>query len=467
MAVINGTRGNDRIVVSAIPRLPIVSHDTIHGLQGHDYIDGGDGDDTLYGDEGNDVLIGGLGVNYLYGGLDDDRMIGGKGTDHFDGGAGKKPTDLGMDTVSYENAKGVIVKLNGGVGTGGDALGDTYVNIENVDGSNYADELTGDGGANILRGLNGDDELSGLGGVDTLRGGEGHDRLYGGQQGDFLYGDNGNDLLTAETGSIFETSIDHLDGGGGDDTLTGSSGDVFIGGTGIDTAYLKLARGSLHFDLTVGGPAATSVASDGTSFTGVENFRLYLTDGSDEVRLGAGDDIVYAYFGQDEIYGGEGADTIRDGTSSSSTTNNRKQFFGEGGDDVLVGGSDDDSLNGGSGADILAGGGTGGAMSDSDDFVFDFVDFNTGVDTILDYDPVNDWIRFNRGWDEPANVVFFVGPDPRAGFVADRVGSFFFYDTDDGHLYYAESRPFIPTLGPQLFAILDGAPAFTDNIFVT
>lgn len=441
MAIINGTRGNDRIIASTIRGFPIVSHDTIHGLQGHDYIDGGDGDDILYGDEGNDTLIGGLGVNYLYGGLDDDRFIGGKGTDHFDGGSGKKPTDLGMDTVSYENAKGVVVKLNGGVGTGGDALGDTYVNIENVDGSNYTDELIGDDKGNVLRGLNGDDELSGLGGVDTLRGGEGRDRLYGGLQGDFLYGDEGNDILTAETGSIFETSIDHLDGGGGDDTLTGSSGDVFIGGTGIDTAYLRLARGGLGFDLILGDPAVTSVASDGTSFTGVENLRLYLTDNADTVQLGAGNDVVYAYYGNDIIRGGDGAD-------------------------ALYGGHEDDILNGGPGADILSGGGTAGTFLEGDEFVFDFADFGSGVDTILDFNSSRDLIRFNRGWEDP-NIfaAFIAGSDPRQNFIPE-IGSQFLYDTDDGRLYYAEGREFLPPLGPELFAILTGAPALSPGDIV-
>lgn len=462
MAVINGTRGNDRIIAFEIRGLPIVSHDTIHGLQGHDYIDGGEGDDTLYGDEGNDVLIGGLGTNHLYGGLGDDRMIGGKGTDHFDGGAGNKPADAGSDTVSYENAKGVIVKLNGGIGTGGDALGDTYVNIENIDGSDYADELIGDGGANILRGLKGDDELSGLGGVDTLRGGEGRDRLYGGQQGDFLYGDEGNDILTADSGFVAEAAIDRLDGGAGDDTLTGSSGDIFAGGAGNDAAVLRLARSANAFSVIVADPALTSTASDGTSFTGVEKLHLYLTDRADTVQFGAGDDLAYAYLGNDVIRGGDGADTIHDGSTAGGTAANSNSFYGEAGADRLVGGDKGDLLNGGAGADILSGGGS--TAQALDVFEFDFADIGSGAaDTITDFVSSVDQIRFNSRFqgEHIFELVFIAEPDPRANLTLFEGEVYFLYDTDDGRLYYAEYPEFGFPLGPELFAILDGGPALS------
>jgi hypothetical protein len=43
----------------------------------------------------------------------------------------------------------VTVDLAAGTGLGGDAEGDTLLDIENLDGSGHDDSLTGDSGANI------------------------------------------------------------------------------------------------------------------------------------------------------------------------------------------------------------------------------------------------------------------------------------------------------------------------------
>jgi Ca2+-binding RTX toxin-like protein len=77
----------------------------------------------------------------------------------------------------------------------------------------------------------------------------------------------------------------------------------------------------------------------------------------DEIRAGAGDDIVditserYAYEGDGiTIYGGSGNDTIWANKGNNT-------LFGDAGNDRLVGGSDDDVIAGGSGDDSLHGGG--------------------------------------------------------------------------------------------------------------
>ena len=48
-----------------------------------------------------------------------------------------------------------------------------------MQGSSYADSLTGGGQADTLVGNNGDDVLTGGAGADTLKGGNGNDTLYG------------------------------------------------------------------------------------------------------------------------------------------------------------------------------------------------------------------------------------------------------------------------------------------------
>jgi len=121
------------------------SYLNISGLAGSQFAD------TLVGDAGNNVLVGEGGGDILNG-------VGGN------------------DTASYITAAaGVIADLSAGQGFGGDAGGDQYFGIENLDGSNFADQLYGDGGVNTVIGNGGDDQLSGEGGADTLTGGNGND----------------------------------------------------------------------------------------------------------------------------------------------------------------------------------------------------------------------------------------------------------------------------------------------------
>ena len=92
----------------------------------------------------------------------------------------------GNDTVSYfTSAIAVSVSLTTGTGWAGDAKGDRFQAIENLEGSEFEDLLFGDAGNNILSGLGGNDLIYGGAGNDWLDGGTGSDRLYG-QAGDDL-----------------------------------------------------------------------------------------------------------------------------------------------------------------------------------------------------------------------------------------------------------------------------------------
>ncbi|TSD81404.1 hypothetical protein FFK22_042410, partial [Mycobacterium sp. KBS0706] len=94
---------------------------------------------------------------------------------------------------SYQaEASGVGVNLATGNASGA-AAGDTYVSIENVAGSNFDDQLTGDAGANTLAGNGGGDTLDGGAGADILNGGDGDDALRGGAGADLLDGGAGRD----------------------------------------------------------------------------------------------------------------------------------------------------------------------------------------------------------------------------------------------------------------------------------
>lgn len=147
--------------------------DVITGDGEKNEISGLGGNDTLFGKAGNDRLLGGDGDDLLYGEDGDDILIGEAGADRLDGGEG-------FDTASYEtSAQGVSVNLMTGIHTN-DALGDTYISIEQLMGSDFDDSLTGSANDDKIDGLKGNDSLYGEAGGDTLSGGEGGDALNGG-----------------------------------------------------------------------------------------------------------------------------------------------------------------------------------------------------------------------------------------------------------------------------------------------
>lgn len=146
---------------------------TLKGAALDDTLSGLAGADMLYGYAGADTLDGGTGNDKLYGGDGNDVLIGGAGADRLDGGAG-------TDTASYATATaGVVANLSSTSGNKGDAYKDTYISVENLTGSGFADTLTGNSSANMLVGGAGNDKLYGAGGNDTLMGGAGADYLNG------------------------------------------------------------------------------------------------------------------------------------------------------------------------------------------------------------------------------------------------------------------------------------------------
>jgi Ca2+-binding RTX toxin-like protein len=142
--------------------------------------DTGDGNDRLADFEGlvgsneGDTLTGDAGENHMLGLEGDDTIDGGTGADTLTGGAG-------VDTVTYAQAPaGVTAKL-------GAAIGDLdfLADFENLVGSRFADDLSGDDGPNTITGLGGVDKISALGGPDTVNARDGGpDTLRCGSQDD-------------------------------------------------------------------------------------------------------------------------------------------------------------------------------------------------------------------------------------------------------------------------------------------
>jgi Ca2+-binding RTX toxin-like protein len=381
-------------------------NDTLDGGSGNDLLDGGVGDDTLKGGSGDDVYIvdsvndvvveatqsgtdlvlttlasyslganlenlsfigtgpfsgtgndaanvitGGIGADILGGGTGDDTLVGGAGADQLTGG-------LGQDVASYAgSATAVTVSLATGLGTAGDAKGDTLAGIEGLTGSAFSDVLTGDAQANLLVGNDGDDTLDGGAGTDTMKGGIGDDIYIVDTLDDVVVEnvDEGRDqiktTLSSYTlganverltalGTVSFTGIgnaadnyirgtasnDTLFGGDGNDALVGRLGaDVIDGGAGFDEAnYVSSATGvtvNLATGMGSGGEAAgdqlfnieeITGSNYGDTFIGDDNANtLYGRGGNDVLEGGAGDDLLEGDEGNDVMRGGLGNDLMR------------------------------------------------------------------------------------------------------------------------------------------------------------
>lgn len=397
----------------------------IQNLQGSRFDDTLEGDakaNSLRGGDGADTLKGGAGRDQLLGEAGDDILIGGTEADVLNGGAGN-------DTASYKDAQqSVTASLIAGTAlvpsvNTGEAIGDTYVSIENLTGSLYADTLIGDASANILDGGAGNDILQGGAGADTLLGGDGSDTASyadsqgpvtaslfsaitntGDAQGDTfnsienLTGSNSADTLTGNGLSNI------LDGGKGNDTLVGGGGgDFYVGGEGSDTADYSASETAVQAFLTSADQGANAGGASGDTYSSIENITgtrfadMLVGDvNANTLKGGDGDDTLDGGRGTvgDVLEGGAGTDTVDytksengvtlnldtggtagDATGDSYTTienikgsqlgdsiegnSGNNLIYGNDGDDTLVGGGGTDTLFGGVGNDTFRNSGTG------------------------------------------------------------------------------------------------------------
>ncbi|KQZ33156.1 MULTISPECIES: M10 family metallopeptidase C-terminal domain-containing protein [Caulobacter] len=351
--------------------------DTITGNALANRLEGLAGGDALYGLAGDDVLFGGDSQDQLYGGDGNDHLYGGAGGDFIDGGTG-------YDLARYDDATAAVtVNLSTGAGANG-AIGDTYISIEGVIGSNFSDVLVGDAGDNVLYGQAGDDALFAGAGRNSLYGGAGGDHLYSGSGADLMDGGDGYDLVRYDAAAS-GVSVD----------LSAQRG---LAGEAAGDAYVSIEGviGSTFADIVTGDAAANVIyglASDDV---------LYGLGGADQLFGGDGNDFLYGGFGADLLDGGAGYDLARfdsagpafiivdlkNGVTNDNdhmisiesivATDQSDILYGDdsgnviyalGGNDRLVGLGGDDRLYGGSGADLFA------------------FDSGSGRDLVVDFQP--------------------------------------------------------------------------------
>ncbi len=409
-----------------------VGIENLHGSDFNDRLWGDDGNNVIIASYGNDIVAARAGDDTVYGGRGADRLIGEAGDDVFyPGDTSYRANDTieggaGSDTVDYSaTTLAVRVDLSQSTGRTREGAGfDVLIDVENIIGSDATDRfsfngdrLVGSAANNFLDGRGQGDYLDGRAGDDTIMAGSGNDTVYGG---------DGNDSLNSGSGE------DWMDGGAGNDYLLGKDADLW-GGSG-DDVIVSLGRGLLAGedgnDLLV-SRGAFDVAHGGNHDDRfiIEGFGDFFGEHGDDVFQPSG-------FGQGNIRGGDGSDTVdysqdsipveidlgggtavrsptaddfddisdslgsienavgsksADSIVGSSASN---YLSGSSGNDTISAGSGDDTVRGGPGNDVLDGGG--------------------GVDTV-DYSDVPQGISARLYVDGPQNAGL-AGVDTLIGF---------------------------------------------------
>ena len=423
--IVNGRWGNDLLKGGA-------NNDELYGGGDSDVLDGGAGGDKLFGDDTlPDILIplsifegtgidfasydsslAGLTVSLLNPGMNTgdgvgdtysfiegligsrfaDVLIGHDGST-FDGalnniligGAGGDSLNglAGSDTASYRTSPvGLRVSLLDPGSNTNDAAGDTYIDLENLEGSDFDDVLQGNAGQNHIDGGAGKDTLDCSNETANLTCdmsvGPSWTVVVGGVPQDtctrieIIICGSGNDTCTGDTGS---------------NTFKGMAGiDVFDGGAGSDTvdcsdktaAVVCTLSGATECTITVGGVAEDRARNCESIVTGSGNDNVTGDNFANEIECGAGNDTVNSGGGNDKIIGGSGAgndsydggtenDTIVFTSATSAVTinlgaaSNHATGVDIGTDQIVnvenvIGGSGNDLLTGNAGVNRLEGG---------------------------------------------------------------------------------------------------------------
>jgi Ca2+-binding RTX toxin-like protein len=309
----------------------ITGSGTITGTALRDQLNGGTGNDTFRDLAGNDDAFGGAG---------NDTFFAGDGADLFDGGAGN-------DRVNYSGATaGLTIYMGAPTQSTGIALGDRFVGIEYLYGSNFNDVIVSQG---LLRlyGEGGDDVLADGAGAQSLWGGAGRDifLFVDGDQSqdrimDFVVGQDAIDLSRWGVTRFDELTIVERTSGAGaplGELIISFNGESLIV-EGLNTAQIPTLNGAsfIFANPTQIDPNRWAGATiDGTTGNDLMNGAFRDVDGQ---GISGGNQTVYGGTGNDTVYDGPGNDRI----------------FGGDGNDIFYNGAGLDTVDGGAGRDELS-----------------------------------------------------------------------------------------------------------------
>ncbi|MEF8701744.1 MAG: calcium-binding protein [Candidatus Accumulibacter sp. UW26] len=412
--VLDGGTGNDNLI-------GYDGNDSLFGQSGEDSLNGSNGNDTLDGGAGDDYLEGGQGADtYILTKAGGQERIANYDSDNSVDVA--KFNDVATTDVSAMTRYGNDLVLQYGNLNGQLTVENYFYNdnanyrVDTFDFTNADWSVTDIKSQVITRGTElsesiygyntGTNRVFAYGGNDYIYGGDGNDSLDGGNGNDTLLGYDGDDTLLGQSGR------DNLYGYNGNDTLIGGSGDDYLeGNQGADTYMLSKASGqdriaNYDSDNSVDVAKFTDVAT--TDVTGmtrygndlilqygalggqltVENYfysdnaayridtfdftdsdwsvtnikSLVITRGSELAETingyNTGTNRIFAYGGNDYVYGGDGNDSLDGGAGNDNLIgyDGNDSLFGQSGEDSLNGSNGNDTLDGGAGDDYLEGG---------------------------------------------------------------------------------------------------------------
>ena len=377
--------------------------------------------ENLTGSAFADTLTGDAGVNIISGGGGDDLLIGSGGGDTLAGGSG-------IDTVSFLGSGAVTVTVNGSAVH--DGVTDTLTGIENLIGSSFADNITGDGGDNVLDGGLGNDTISGGAGIDTITYANAGGGVTVNLASFSASGAYGSDTLLGIENIIGSASGDTLTGDGSANVIEGGAGnDVMDGGAGIDTASYSLAGSAVTVSLAVaaaqntGGAGSDTLSHFENLMGSAYNDTLTGDAGANTLDGGAGNDVLTGGAGADALIGGSGLDTASYAASTSGVTVNLTSAAYRGVNQGVV--------NGGFG-------GSGDAAGDTYNSVENVIgsDYSDALMGTTENNVINGGLGDDRMWGDNGNDVIYAnrGHDTASG------------ENDNDTFYVSSLAANLPTL---------------------
>ena len=408
--VLIGKAGDDRLYGND-------GNDTLQGGTGNDRLEGGNGDDrylwnwgdgldTIYDNNNRDTIIFGNGISYkdiTYRNEGNNLRIIVKGNEgqglllerFFNNGLQYKIEDLKFQDGKVIHLSEIPLTLH---------QKDTS---ETIYGTDKNDTIYANGGNDIVIGDKGNDTLYGGDGNDSIYGDDkgnywqnvGNDTLIGGKGNDYLSGGYGNDTYIYNFGDGLDTIYDT---NGTDKIIFGEGIEIenisyraegnnlrmilngdekqgiiinnFFNGNDYKIETLEFADGSEVAFNQIGFELQQNNQTNGLNTTNYNDIIHLFDTPSNNVNVGAGNDVAYGgayndtiigHTGNDILYGGSGDDTIYGDNDTSS--------YKYVGNDTLIGGKGNDYLAGGYGDDTYV-----YNLGDGLDIIYD----TNGIDTL-------------------------------------------------------------------------------------
>lgn len=347
----------DEILPGAGPEDDLVygygGDDFIGSLNGNDEVYGGEGNDLIMASAGNDTLFGDAGNDQLKGQEGDDTLFGGEGDDRLDGGVGRDTMTggTGNDTLMGGDDRDMFLATGGGDVVDGGAGGDDFDTLDLSDRT---------AGSYRIVDMVPDSNGNGFNGTVEFLGEDG-------------------EVVDRMTFTEIENIIEPDDPSGPDGTVEGTDGDDLI-----DLDYTGDPDGDLIDNEDALIPDAAP--NDDLVYAFGGNDTVFGDDQDDEIYGGDGDDTLFGGTGNDIVYGDDGDDVIdtRDPAlplfdnpypplpADPDPFNDRDTVFGGAGNDTIRTGDDADRIYGGSGDDTIDAG-----------IDNDWINAGTGNDTVI------------------------------------------------------------------------------------